>query len=707
MSCTLVFLLVALAAVLRSVPSQALSASGLQIQLQEQLIVQHNDSVYVQRVMRLAKSAEMRNYMQPDTDACENFYEYSCGNWAKINPAEAVRPRETNYYQLLDNAYRHKRLRLLEQAADPESDDAAVLKLKRFYASCLHFRETPRTLYRQQLQALVGEFGRMPVFLLPGQEWPASEFNWLETVARIKNKYGFDILLRLDVAPDLHNNTRNRVYIGQPWKLGLESKSMYSSAVAELYRQEYVRHISEELVQHLHVEAELATVTAREILNLEIALSKGMVDPLTTKPLSGLTQSRTAADLAAAYAPTFNLTQYIELALGHVPNDTLYEYVPDYQKNLLGVVSSTPPRVLANYIFQQLLQKLYYDLDAPAVDQCLSIVGQQFPEILDHMLYLRLGDAATLTDIQDLWKDIKASFRESLQNTSSVWITATTRELALEKLNATHLQINGYADVNFTDRYAQLHIAPHDYLTNLRAVLEHETRQRLKSLSEKPASLPAPTKRSSLAPVYLATENAVRLPVALLQPNFLWSRYYPRALKYGTLGYLLARELVHGFDELAGSQADWWDAKSTAEYGKRKKCFKQQYGRFRQDGHYLAESDLQAENIADNAAVQLAYKAYSDYLKHLSSSAIGSEALPRLQQTPQQLFFLSFAQFWCTDADDRFKEKVSLLNIHTPNAFRVIGPLSNFQAFARDHRCAAETTMNPSQKCQLYGITSK
>ncbi|EDV94320.1 GH20472 [Drosophila grimshawi] len=67
------------------------------MQLQEQLISEHNDSAYVQRVMRLAKSAEMRSYMRPDLDACEDFYAYSCGNWPKINPANAAKPRETNF----------------------------------------------------------------------------------------------------------------------------------------------------------------------------------------------------------------------------------------------------------------------------------------------------------------------------------------------------------------------------------------------------------------------------------------------------------------------------------------------------------------------------------------------------------------------------------------------------------------------------------
>jgi len=130
-------------------------AIDLRIQAQEQLISQNNDSLYVQRLMRLSKSAEMRSYMQTGVEACDNFYDYSCGNWPQINPAIKAYPRETNLEQLLVKAYRHKQQRLMEQPADEETDEVAVLRLKELYTSCLLYRQAPEDLYRQGLQEIV------------------------------------------------------------------------------------------------------------------------------------------------------------------------------------------------------------------------------------------------------------------------------------------------------------------------------------------------------------------------------------------------------------------------------------------------------------------------------------------------------------------------------------------------------------------------
>lgn len=199
-----------------------LSLSRLQldthIQLQEQLISQHNDSAYVQRIMRLAKSAEMRSYMKPELDVCDNFFDYSCGNWAKINPANDAEPRETNYQQLLTNGLHHKQQKLVEQPADGDIDDPAALKLKQFYASCLRYKQIPQLLYRHQLLAIASEFGRMPA--LDTEE--IKDFDLIATIAQIKQKYGLDIILRLQETLDPHNKALRRVYVGQPPQIVVE-----------------------------------------------------------------------------------------------------------------------------------------------------------------------------------------------------------------------------------------------------------------------------------------------------------------------------------------------------------------------------------------------------------------------------------------------------------------------------------------------------
>ncbi|XP_022209447.2 neprilysin-11 [Drosophila obscura] len=643
-------------------------AMELRIQAQEQLISQHNDSAYVQRLMRLSKSAEMRNYMQPELEPCDNFYAYSCGNWPKINPANTANPRETNYEQVLVKGYHHKQQRLLQRPADAAVDADEVLKLKEFFANCLHFRQTPLPVYRQQLLEIVAEFGHMPVLALPGQQWPADEFDWVATVARIKRKYGLDIILRLQVSPA-------GIYVGQPQQI-----------LPQPNRQGRAATIADQLERYLGVETQLAQTTSLQITRMEDLVAQYMRD----LPVGVLARPRTPEELDALYSPVLNLTQYIELVLERPlnANDTLYEHVPSYQAHLLDFLTNISPQMHANYIYHELLQHFYFEWSGSVVEHCTSKARSLFPELLDNMVLGEYGDAATLSDIEAVWQEIKRSFRDLLENDTADWLALPTRTKLLDQINATHLLVNGHADVNFTQTYERLELKTRDYLQNLRAVLSHD------SLKTKLPAAPLTT--ASYDPV----ENRVLLPVALLQPNYLWSRYYPRALRYGSLGTLLAHELAHSIEDVSH-----WDAPSLRDYYKRWACFKEQYGRLRLNGEYLPKNDLQAENIADNLAVQVSYHAYSKYLKELAPSALASEQLPQLTQNPRQLFFISYAQFWCTDSNERFRDRVSLLVSHTPNALRVLGSLSNLGAFQRDFACSSGSPMTSAQKCQLYGIS--
>lgn len=637
----------------------------LHIQAQEQLISQHNDSAYVQRLMRLAKSAEMRSYINPKQEPCDNFYEYSCGRWPLINPANDAHPRETNLEQLVVKAYRHKQQRLLEQPPNEETDAEAVFQLKQFYASCLLYRQTPEDLYQRQLHEIVGEFGRMPVLSLPGQEWAEDAFDWLDTVAKIKRRYGLDIVLLLQLQSD-------RIYVGQPNQIlpGPDSRARTES-------------IAENLERHLAVEPKLALKTGREITELEQLLAKGML----SRRVGVLAKLRTPEELDEPYSEIFNVTQYVEIVLERelADNETIYEHVSSYMTHLADVVVATPPRVLANYIFYELLDHFFYDRTVSPVEQCVNRIREQFPELLENMVYQQYGDAATLSDINGVWQQIQRSFRGVLENASADWLSTDTRAQLLGQLNETELVINGYVNINFTEKFAGFAIKPRDYLHNLRTVQSRE------SLVTKP--------KIQTVASYDPVKKRVLLPVALLQPNILWSRFYPRAVRFGSLGTVLAHELAHSLEDAAK-----WDAKSFAQYSKRKACFKDQYSRLRLHGEYLPESDLQAENIADNLAIQVAYHAYRRYLAELASSALVTEVLPQLDHTPRQLFFLSYGQLWCNDANEQFREKESLLQTSTPNALRVLGALSNFPAFGQDFACISGNQMMAPKKCHLFTI---
>ncbi|XP_053947085.1 neprilysin-4-like [Anastrepha ludens] len=689
-------------------------ASVPQVQLHEQKISQANNTDYVRDVMRQAKSAEMRNYMQAEADACDDFFKYACGTWEKINPTDVHNVLETNFFALLLSTYNQKQLKVLLEVPQ-RHDDEVTAKVKTFFGACRQFVDKPNERYKLELWEIAEEFGQMPA-LMPEGTWEASEFDWSATIGRIQNKYGLDVILQLSMREDFVNNSVHKLFIGQP-ALALQSRAMYKSPATKWYRDKYEKEIEQALQRYLGINEAVAKQTAREILYFESRLADGMLDKQLGKTLKSMAVLRTVDEMQAAYEGVIDVRAYLNISLGQEFNETFYEYHVEYQRNLVQMLKEIPKAQVANYILYQLLKTFFFDYNATnGVKEklCLDKTKLYFSKVLDNIIFRKYNNEKTIADINGIWLKIKEIFKEELETDSLNWISAITRKVALDKLDAMRLDINTHEISEFTEEFANLTLSQTDYIGNLKKVLAHKTKHTWTVFRHTSEPLEMPT-ALSLSPTYSTKENLIRIPVMLLQPYFLWSDYYPNALKFGTLGYLVAHELIHGFDDVGrnfdatGNEQSWWDNNSTEAFAERKKCFKRQYSLFRYNGKYLPQSELQAENIADNGGIQLAYKAYQKWLTGLNESTseeheqlLALETLPSLSLTNHQLFFLAFAQYWCNDVDAFYRDKVSLLSTHAPAKYRVIGSLANFPTFAEEFQCASGTTMNPKQKCKIY-----
>ena len=107
----------------------------------------------------------------------------------------------------------------------------------------------------------------------------------------------------------------------------------------------------------------------------------------------------------------------------------------------------------------------------------------------------------------------------------------------------------------------------------------------------------------------------------------------------------------------------------------------------------------QGENIADNGGLRQAFRAYKLFVE-----ANGAEPkLPGLEKfTAEQLFFLSYANSWCSNETPEELENQVKVDMHTPNRFRVIGSLSNNEDFIREFKCPAGSAMNRKKKCVVW-----
>lgn len=169
----------------------------------------------------------------------------------------------------------------------------------------------------------------------------------------------------------------------------------------------------------------------------------------------------------------------------------------------------------------------------------------------------------------------------------------------------------------------------------------------------------------------------------------MYELYRPKYLNYGAMGWVIGHELTHMF----GLNKD-------VIREDRRNCLIDQYnGYFEKSVNLTLNGTLNfEENIADNIGLKMAYNTYKKYIKFAGEEL----KLPGLDYTPEQLFWISGAHFWCSETG---KEKLVTLiksEYHTVLPWRVFGAFRNMDEFSNDFKCPKNSKMNPAEKCQLW-----
>lgn len=179
---------------------------------------------------------------------------------------------------------------------------------------------------------------------------------------------------------------------------------------------------------------------------------------------------------------------------------------------------------------------------------------------------------------------------------------------------------------------------------------------------------------------------------------------YPAPMNYGGIGMVVGHELTHSLDSQGrdyngeGKLEDWWTPSTSTAFQKRVDCIIQQYSKFSPLPGYFVNGKLtQGENIADAGGLKTAHSAYlNNYPNDFNQPSI----VPGLSN--EQLFFVGFAQSWCSKLTPNAIKQRILTDPHSPPRFRVNGAAMNLPAFAQAFNCPANTAMNPSDRCQIW-----
>jgi predicted metalloendopeptidase len=202
---------------------------------------------------------------------------------------------------------------------------------------------------------------------------------------------------------------------------------------------------------------------------------------------------------------------------------------------------------------------------------------------------------------------------------------------------------------------------------------------------------------------YNPYENNINFPAGILQPPF-YSNAADMAVNYGAIGAVIGHELTHAFDDQGrqfdadGNLRDWWTPSDDAEFKKRAQCISDEYSKFSPvQGVNLNGKLTLGENGADNGGLRLAYMAL---LGALQNGTIANQKLDGF--TPEQRFFLGYAQVWCQTVRPEEARNRAYTDPHSPGRFRVDGVVQNMPEFGKAFGCSASTPMTAANACRVW-----
>jgi endothelin-converting enzyme/putative endopeptidase len=294
---------------------------------------------------------------------------------------------------------------------------------------------------------------------------------------------------------------------------------------------------------------------------------------------------------------------------------------------------------------------------------------------------------------------IEAAMKVDLEGLS--WMDDTTRTRAEEKL-AKIVNMIGYPakwrnyDAVATDRIS--------LVANVARASAFEVKRELSKVGR-----PVDREEWQMTPpavnaYYEPTMNEMVFPAGILQVPFYGKEQAP-ALNFGAIGMVVGHELTHAFDDegrqfdAEGNLRDWWTPAVSAEFDKRTSCVERQYDDYVaiDDAHIKGKLTL-GENIADLGGLRLSYAAFEHAEKeHPSTPSIAGF-------TPEQQFFLGFAQAWCASYRPEALRLLVATNPHSPPKFRVEGPISNVPEFATAFQCkeGSRTVPAKEKRCEVW-----
>ena len=640
---------------------------------------------------------------------CDDFYKYACGNWKKANPIPADKVRWGQFDVLRDRNDYLLYLELKDAAAVPKT--ALQTKYGNYFAACMNVdvaNQQGAKPIQPELTAIAGVADKKQLAALD-----------IETSRRFSGP----LLFRIQVVQDQMDASKQILATGQGG-LALPDRDYYLNQDdrTKKIREQYLAHMTK-MFELLKDSPEQAAAEAADVLRIETALAEGSLSRVEMRNPENRYHIMKVGELQAL-VPAYDWKQTLDgQGLGGVPSVDVIS--PGFVKAVNGVIEREPLPAIQHYLrwrtmhsaapllsddfavenfnfFQATLSGQV--AQTPRWKRCTRATDSALGEAVGQDWVKQNFPPAAKASMEKLVTALDAALGEDIQ--ALPWMSAETKVQAEAKLHAMERKI-GYPE-NWRD-YSALVVKRDDAVGNSLRAAAFERKRDLAKLGKPVDKMEWDMTPPTVNAYYNGEQVNINFPAGILQPPFFDDKVDP-AVNFGAIGVVIGHEMTHAFDDqgakfdLHGNVHNWFTPADLAQFNDRTKCVADEYSGFEvASGQKLNGRLTLGENTADNGGLRIAYQALEETLaKDRAAAEPGFVDGKRDGYTPEQRYFVGFAQVWCENVREANARVLAKTDPHSSGEWRVKGAVQNFPEFGKAFGCKAGQPMMPVNACRVW-----
>jgi putative endopeptidase len=646
------------------------------------------------------------DYMDRSVNPGADFYHFADGQWLKNNPVPADKSRwasfselaERNWYlihEILDDAA-HPQPKLPPHAPRNEVGDFFVAAMDTNQIEQLGFqpiagdlKKIDRLKSSKELFALLADF----------------------------HQRGIGGIFNASFGPDSKNSSIYAVELGQGG-LSLPDRDYYlKDSFAEklkLYRQ----HLQKMFTLFGEKNAD-AGAHADTVIQMETELAQASRSRVDLRDPNKNYNKFTGPELVAKTPAVLWHIYFAERNLA----EPAYEIVgqPEFFTAVNQLVQTRPLSDWKIYLRWHLLHESAPFLPAAVEQENFNFFGrvlsgqpEQEPRwkraahVIDGTIGEALGQlyvekyfpSEARSRMNEMVEYLKAVFHDRLEKVP--WMTDATRAKAQVKFARFTQKID--CPEKFRD-YSAIVIRRDDLLGNVRRAAIFASRREIARVGKPVDRTEWHMTPETVNAYFNPQQNEIVFPAGILQPPF-FDLTMDDAVNYGGIGVVIGHEMTHGYDDQGrkfdadGNLNDWWTDADAKAFDDRAQLVVDEYNAFEAlPGLHVNGKLTLGENLADLGGVNIAYEALE---RALAKNPAQRKTIDGF--TPEQRFFISFAQIWRTNVREAESQRLVTVDPHSPGQFRSYGPLLNVQMFydAFDIKPGSPMWRPPEQRAVIW-----